>query len=189
MSKRIFDFFISFFVLLFLFIPLFLIWFFCSFDTRSNGIFVQNRIGQFGESFKIHKFKTINKNGKISVFGSFLRRFKIDELPQLWDVLIGKMSIVGPRPDVSGYYDLLKGEEKNVLNLKPGITSLASLKYFNEEAILSKQVNPQKYNDEVIFKDKVKMNLEYYHSNSILLDIKIIYLTMVKIISSISKKL
>jgi lipopolysaccharide/colanic/teichoic acid biosynthesis glycosyltransferase len=99
------------------------------------------------------------------------------------------MSIVGPRPDVSGYYDLLQDEERNVLKLKPGITSLASLKYFNEEAILRQQTNPQKYNDEVIFKDKVKMNLEYYHSNSILVDLKIVYLTIVKIVSSISKKI
>lgn len=188
MLKRIFDFFISFFALFLLILPLLIIWFFCSFDTHSNGIFIQDRIGKFGKPFKIHKFKTIKQNGSISVFGSFLRRFKIDELPQLWDVLIGNMSIVGPRPDVAGYYDLLQGEERNVLKLKPGITSHASLKYFNEEAILSQQANPQKYNDEVIFKDKVKMNLEYYHSNSILVDIKIVYLTIVKIVSSISKK-
>jgi lipopolysaccharide/colanic/teichoic acid biosynthesis glycosyltransferase len=189
MLKRIFDILISFFALLFLILLLLLIWLLCFFDTHSNGIFVQDRIGQYGKKFKIHKFRTIRKDESISVFGSFLRRFKIDELPQLWDVLIGKMSIVGPRPDVSGYYDLLQDEERNVLKLKPGITSLASLKYFNEEAILRQQTNPQKYNDEVIFKDKVKMNLEYYHSNSILVDLKIVYLTIVKIVSSISKKI
>jgi len=187
MQKRIFDILISFIALFFLISPLILIYFFCFFDTRSSGIFIQDRIGQYGKIFKIHKFRTIKKDGRISAFGSFLRRFKIDELPQLCDVLIGNMSIVGPRPDVSGYYDLLKDEERNVLKLKPGITSLASLKYFNEEAILKQQANPQKYNDEVIFKDKVKMNLEYYHNNSVLKDIKIIFRTILNFFLFIKK--
>lgn len=181
MQKRIFDILISFIALFFLILPLILIYFFCFFDTRSSGIFIQDRIGQYGKIFKIHKFRTIKKDGRISAFGSFLRRFKIDELPQLCDVLIGNMSIVGPRPDVSGYYDLLKDEERNVLKLKPGITSLASLKYFNEEAILKQQANPQKYNDEVLFRDKVKMNLDYYYTNSILLDTKIVFKTIAKV--------
>ena len=189
MLKRTFDILISFLTLFFLILPLLLIWLLCFFDTHSNGIFVQDRVGQFGRLFKIHKFRTIKQNGDITVFGSFLRKFKIDELPQLWDVLVGNMSIVGPRPDVPGYYDLLKGEERNVLKLKPGITSLASLKYFNEEAILKQQVNPQKYNDDVIFRDKVKINLEYYYSNSILVDLEIVYKTIAKIFASISKKI
>lgn len=187
MLKRIFDVLFSFFTLLILLIPMFFLWVLCCFDTRSNGIFIQERIGQYGKTFKIHKFKTINKRGTISFFGSFLRRYKMDELPQFWDVFIGKMSIVGPRPDVAGYYDLLKGSERDVLKLKPGITSLASLKYSNEEPILKLQSDPQKYNDEVIFKDKVKMNLEYYHNNSVLKDIKIIFRTILNFFLFIKK--
>ena len=88
------------------------------------------------------------------------------------------MSIVGPRPDIAGYYDKLEGENRKILELKPGLTSLASIKYANEDEILSKQENPQQYNDEVIFPDKIKMNLEYYHKQSILLDLQIIFKTI-----------
>ena len=88
------------------------------------------------------------------------------------------MSIVGPRPDIAGYYDKLVGENRKILDLKPGLTSLASIKYANEDEILSKQENQQQYNDEIIFPDKVKMNLEYYYKQSILLDLQIIFKTI-----------
>jgi len=115
--------------------------------------------------------------GRISRLGSFLRQSKIDELPQLWNVLKGDMSVVGPRPDVEGYYDLLQGEERKILELKPGLTSLASIKYYNEEVLLVLQENPQCYNDEVIFPDKARMNLDYYYHRSFLGDVKIILKT------------
>lgn len=118
------------------------------------------------------------KTDKITFFGSFFRKFKIDEFPQLFNVLLGEMSIVGPRPDIEGYYDKLEGEERKVLNLKPGITSLASIKYSNEDIILARQKNPLEYNDTIIFPDKVKMNLEYYYNQSLLLDFKIILKTI-----------
>ncbi len=118
--------------------------------------------------------------GNISAFGKFLRKSKLDELPQLINVLKGDMSFVGPRPDIPGYYDKLEGEQRNVLNLKPGITSEASIKYKNEEAILKGQANPLKYNDEVIFPDKVKMNLDYYYKRTFFGDIKIILKTFIK---------
>jgi len=102
----------------------------------------------------------------------------LDELPELWNVLIGDMSFVGPRPDVPGYADKLKGENRKVLELRPGITCEASLKYANEETLLAKQKDPVKYNDEVIFPDKVKMNLTYYYNHNILKDIKIILKTI-----------
>ena len=98
-----------------------------------NGLFIQERIGQFGKVFRILKLKTINpKSQNISCFGNFLRKSKIDEFPQLWNVLKGDMSLVGPRPDIAGYYDVLKVENRKILELRPGLTSLASLKYFNE---------------------------------------------------------
>ena len=126
-----------------------------SVDTFSNGLFTQPRVGQYGVLFTIYKLKTIRpKSQKISPVGRFLRKSKIDELPQLFNVLNGTMSFVGPRPDIEGYYDKLEGEARKVLQLKPGITSEASIKYANEEVILEQQPNPLRYNDEVIFPDK-----------------------------------
>lgn len=120
-----------------------------------------------GQGFKIYKLKTIDSSTtKISGLGSFLRKSKIDELPQLWNVLIGDMSFVGPRPDVSGYYDVLQGEARKILELKPGITSEASIKYKNEEMLLAQQDDPLLYNDTIIFPDKVRLNLEYYYNHS-----------------------
>lgn len=179
MSKNIFDFLFSFF-LLFVFFPiLFLLWFFCTIDTSSNGIFFQTRVGQYGKLFKIFKLKTVNpKTVKISNFGCFLRKSKLDELPQLLNILLGQMSFVGPRPDLEGYYNKLEGENRKILELKPGLTSLASIKYANEEELLSKQNNPSKYNDEIIFPDKVKMNLDYYYNRTFNKDLKIIFKTI-----------
>jgi lipopolysaccharide/colanic/teichoic acid biosynthesis glycosyltransferase len=179
MQKRIFDIIFSIVGLLFLGIFIFIFWILASFDTNSNGLFIQNRIGKSGKLFKIYKLKTIKSNSEtISRFGFFLRKSKIDELPQLWNIIIGDMSFVGPRPDIEGYYDKLVGENRKVLELKPGITSLASIKYYNEEETLFEKQNSLQYNDEIIFPDKVKMNLEYYYKHSIFVDIQIILKTI-----------
>lgn len=179
MVKRIFDLLVSLVGLLALSWILFVFWIMVSIDTHSNGLFTQKRIGQWGKVFKIYKLKTIHPaTAKISQLGSFFRKTKIDELPQLFNILKGEMSIVGPRPDVAGYYDVLVAEEKKILELKPGLTSLASIKYANEEALLAKQKSPLLYNDEVIFPDKVKLNLEYYYQRSFLVDLKIIWKTI-----------
>ncbi len=122
--------------------------------------------------------KEVNGVKTISRFGNLIRKAKIDELPQLFNVLLGEMSIVGPRPDVLGYYDQLQGEERKILELKPGLTSLATIKYANEEVILKQQENPVQYNNEVIFPDKVKMNLKYYYTHTFWGDIKIIGQTL-----------
>jgi lipopolysaccharide/colanic/teichoic acid biosynthesis glycosyltransferase len=181
MQKRSFDIFFSVVGLLFGGLFLFLFWILSSIDTKSNGLFVQKRIGQFGKTFKIYKLKTIKDNSEIiSRFGHFLRKSKIDELPQFWNILIGEMSFVGPRPDMVGYYDTLQGENKKILELKPGLTSEASIKYANEEELLKQQENPLKYNDEIIFPDKVKMNLEYYYKQSFLVDLQIIIKTILR---------
>lgn len=108
-------------------------------------------------------------------FGKWMRKTKLDELPQLFNILKGEMSIVGPRPDIKGYYDLLEGENRLVLNLKPGIISKAGLKYRNEDDILDQKENPLKYNDEVLFPDKVRMNLDYYNQMSFKNDVQIIW--------------
>lgn len=152
-----------------------------SFDTNSGGIFLQKRIGQYGKPFNIFKIRTINdKTGHISKFGMFLRKSKLDELPQLLNILLGQMSFVGPRPDIPGYYDKLQGEERKILELKPGLISKAAIKYYNEEALLKEQTDPLKYNDEVIFPDKVRMNLDYYYNRSFAEDLRIMWLFFAK---------
>ncbi|MEW5676316.1 sugar transferase [Flavobacterium enshiense] len=179
MVKRLFDIVFSFTGIVLLSWLLLLFWVVAAVDTCSNGFFFQKRVGQYGKLFTIYKLRTM-RNGEISVVGAFLRNMKIDELPQLFNVLKGDMSIVGPRPDLEGYYDVLQGEERKVLDLRPGLTSEASIKYFNEEALLKLQPNPLQYNDEVLFPDKVKMNLEYYYKKSFWLDLKIIFRTIFK---------
>lgn len=152
-----------------------------SLNTSSNGLFIQIRVGQFGKLFNIYKFQTIHpKTQNISKFGAFLRRSKIDELPQLINILKGDMSFVGPRPDIPGYYDKLEGENRKILQLKPGLTSEASIKYANEEVLLAQKEDPLTYNDEIIFTDKVKMNLYYYYNQSFLVDLQIIWKTIFK---------
>lgn len=152
-------------------------------------IFSQKRVGQHGKLFTMYKFRsmTVGHGGssisvagesRITPLGAKLRKYKLDELPELWNVLIGDMSFVGPRPDVPGYVDILEGNNRRVLGLKPGITGPASLKYRNEEEILAMQDDPIKYNDEVIFPDKVKINLKYLDNWSFFEDIKIIIHTV-----------
>lgn len=154
-------------------------------------LFKQERIGQYGKKFHIYKIRTMKsdcgnnidfvttaKDERITPFGKFLRKTKIDEIVELINVLKGEMSLVGPRPDVSGYADMLQGEDRKILELRPGITGTASLKYINEEELLAKVDNPQQYNDEIIYPDKVRINLEYYHNRTFWGDIKIIFKTI-----------
>ncbi|WP_309640385.1 sugar transferase [Flavobacterium sp.] len=177
--KRIFDLLFSIAALILVGWIIILCFIIASFETQSNGIFKQKRIGQFGRLFTIYKLKTIHpKTEQITFFGKYFRKYKLDEFPQFYNVFIGDMSIVGPRPDVPGYYDRLIGEDRKILELKPGITSEASLKYYNEDAILEQQQDPILYNDSVIFPDKVKMNLEYYYHRSFSVDLKIIWKTI-----------
>jgi lipopolysaccharide/colanic/teichoic acid biosynthesis glycosyltransferase len=179
MAKRVFDIVFALFTILLLSWLLLILWLMAIVDTYTNGIFIQKRIGQFGHFFKIYKLRTIQHSiGQeekcISKTGHFLRKYKLDELPQMFNVLKGEMSIVGPRPDLPGYYDLLEGESRKILELKPGLTSPAALKYCNEEELLRQQKNPLWFNDTVIFPDKVQLNLDYYYHRSFWGDIKII---------------
>lgn len=177
--KRVFDFLFSFVLLVSIGWVVLLTLFFASIDNQSWGLFFQKRIGQHGKPFMIFKIKTLNDTTKrASSFGSFLRKSKLDELPQLINILLGQMSFVGPRPDVPGYYDKLQGENRKILELKPGLTSEASIKYANEEEILNHKEHPLHYNDTIIFPDKVKMNLEYYYKQSFLVDLQILLKTL-----------
>lgn len=152
-------------------------------------IFKQRRVGQYGRLFTMYKFRSmtvahsgssvsVKGESRIAPLGAVLRKYKLDELPELWNVLIGDMSFVGPRPDVPGYADKLEGEDRRMLLLKPGITGPASLKYRNEEELLAKQENPQEYNDKVLFPDKVRLNIEYLDNWSFSNDIKFIIYTV-----------
>ncbi|WP_159780458.1 sugar transferase [Flavobacterium sp. 9AF] len=180
-KKRIFDLVLAIIALLIVSWILLICIVLATIDTKSFGLFLQKRIGQYGNPFLILKIKSMHdESKKVTSFGRFLRKSKIDELPQLINILKGEMSFVGPRPDIPGYYDQLKGEAKKILELKPGLTSEASIKYANEDAILSQQENPLLYNDTVLFPDKVKMNLEYYYKRSILVDLQIILKTIFK---------
>ena len=152
-------------------------------------LFCQRRVGKDGELFVMHKFRTMSEGNdgttvtvagdlRITKLGAFLRRTKLDELPELWDVFVGKMSMVGPRPDVPGYADKLQGEDREILSLRPGITGPATLKYRDEETLLSQVENPHQYHDEVIYPDKVRLNRYYLHHYSFFLDLKIIFATL-----------
>ena len=153
-------------------------------------IYKQKRVGKGGNLFTVYKFRSMTVAGegkttvaaaegnRITPLGEKLRRYKLDELPELWNVLIGDMSFVGPRPDVPGYADKLQGQDRDILKLKPGITGPASLKYRNEEELLAKQQNPEEFNDTVIFPDKVRINLYYLNHYSFIKDIQMILCTV-----------
>ena len=165
--------------------------------------FVQKRVGKDGKLFLCHKFRTmtVNHNGstvsvagdsRITLFGATLRHYKLDELPGLWDVLIGNMSFVGPRQDVPGYADRLEGDERDVLKLRPGITGPATLKYRLEDEMIAEYVVKRQaegdtrsmqeiateYNDNVIYPDKVRLNCYYYRHYSFYKDIEMIFATV-----------
>jgi len=188
--KRIFDLFAAAIGLVLLFPFLIVIAYLIKSKKQGSIMFVQNRVGRNAKIFKMFKFRTMTSNhgggsvtirgeNRITPLGEVLRKYKLDELPELWNVLIGDMSFVGPRPDVPGYADLLNLNDRKILELRPGITGPASLKYADEEVILAMQNDPQKYNDEVIFPDKVRINLNYMHHWSFWLDIKIILYTII----------
>ena len=189
-SKYIFDRFISFLGLLFLWPVLLVVALLIKINMPDGPvIFRQQRVGKDGRLFTMYKFRTMTTRhggssisvageARITPLGRVLRKYKLDELPELWNVLLADMSFVGPRPGVPGYADCLQGENRNILRLRPGITGPASLKYRNEEQLLAQVDNPQKYNDEVIFPDKVRLNLYYLYHWSFLGDLKMILCTV-----------
>jgi lipopolysaccharide/colanic/teichoic acid biosynthesis glycosyltransferase len=187
--KRSFDLAVAIFGLIVFGWLILLGWLAATIDTGLNGFFTQTRVGRYGKTFKVIKLRTMKvsktvtttvttkKDPRITRLGAILRKTKIDELPQLINVLLGQMSLVGPRPDVPGFADGLEGPDRIVLTIRPGITGPASLKYRNEEEILAKQADPERYNREVIFADKVRINREYIEKYSFLKDLQYIWQT------------
>lgn len=202
--KRLFDIFASFLGLLFLWPILLIVAIMVKIKMPGGpAFFVQKRVGKGGKLFDCHKFRTmtVKHNGstvsvagdsRITPFGAVLRHYKLDELPELWDVLIGNMSFVGPRPDVPGYADKLEGDDRDVLKLRPGITGPATLKYRLEDEMISEYVAKKQaegdtrpmqeiaieYNDKVIYPDKVRLNCYYYRHYSFWKDIEMIFATV-----------
>jgi len=195
MIKRLFDILVSLIGLIVL-APIFLlISFWIKFDSKGSVFFRQVRVGLKGKNFRIHKFRTmhlssenqgrltIGDDDRITQSGQFLRKYKIDELPQLIDVLIGKMSLVGPRPEVQEFINIYPVDVKNkVLSVKPGITDIASIEMANENYILGKCKNPKQTYIDIILPIKQKHYINYVDNHSIWLDIKIIFLTLKRII-------
>jgi lipopolysaccharide/colanic/teichoic acid biosynthesis glycosyltransferase len=168
-------------------------WIAASISTGQNGMFLQERIGRYGRPFKVIKIRTMrpaapgesathvttSRDPRITPLGAWLRRTKIDELPQILNVLLGQMSFVGPRPDMAGFADQLQGEDRAVLNLRAGITGPATLLFRNEEELLAGQTDPEAYNREVIWPRKVAINLDYIRTYSIWKDIRYIMQTAI----------
>ena len=195
-KKRIFDLFFSLLLIIVCTPIIFFAWIIASIETKSNGFYFQERVGKNGTLFFVFKIKTMfdskvdknpvttSDNPRITFLGKYFRRFKIDELPQLFNVLIGDMSFVGPRPDVKGFADELTGEDALILKLRPGITGLSSLKYKNEEYILSNVKNPIDYNKKVIYPEKIKLEIQYIKNWSLVNDIKLILSTVIGVLNS-----
>ncbi|MCB0402891.1 MAG: sugar transferase [Flavobacteriales bacterium] len=196
MLKRLFDIIFSLFGLLFL-LPLFmLLALFILLDSKGGVFYCQERVGRFGKDFKLYKFRTMavnadrqglltvgGKDSRITKVGYYLRKYKLDELPQLLNVLNGTMSFVGPRPEVRKYVDLYTDEQRQVLEVKPGITDYASLEYFHENELLGKAANPEETYIQEVMPAKLELNKKYINNPGIGSDIKIICKTIGKIFS------
>lgn len=186
--KTLFDFIFGVLLLIFILPIIIILVVIATFSTRKFGVFNQQRVGKGGKLFTIYKIRsmflqkgdtvTTENDPRITKFGQFLRKNKLDELLQLVNIVLGDMSFVGPRPDVEGYADKLIGDDKIILSVKPGITSPASLYFRNEEHLLAEQKNPIEYNDNVIWPKKIKLNTEYIKNWSFKYDMQIIYKTV-----------
>ena len=181
---------------LFFLLPIFVIWaVWIKFDSQGSIFFRQIRVGKDGRDFRIYKFRTMIVNAekmgiitigerdpRITNSGYFLRKYKLDELPQLINVLKGEMSFVGPRPEVRKYVEMYNQEQLKILTVKPGITDYASIEYINEDEILGKSFNPEKTYIEEIMPQKIKYNMKYINNKTVIEYFKIIFLTIIKII-------
>ncbi|MBT8271905.1 MAG: sugar transferase [Bacteroidia bacterium] len=181
--KRIFDLLLSLLLLPILILPVLILVLISRVDTGASGLFRHERIGQKGRPFMMMKIRSLkveeHELGKLHLsatgFGNWLRRTKLDELPQLFNVILGDMSFVGPRPDIRGFADELKGEDRIILTVKPGVTGPATLKYKDEDEVLALQENAEKYNRTIIWPDKVKINRNYVENWSFYLDLTYIF--------------
>lgn len=192
---RFFDVFYSILGILFLFPLLILVYLIIVIESKGGGFYSQIRVGKDNVDFKLYKFRSMrigsdnkslitigDRDSRMTKTGYFIRRFKLDELPQLFNVLIGDMSLVGPRPEVRKYVDLYSNEQKQVLKLRPGITDYASIEYANENEILGNANDPEKVYIDIIMPNKIRLNMLYIEKHNIKEYFKIIFLTLLKIL-------
>lgn len=197
MMKKIFDFVISFLLLVFFSLLMVILTAYVKIDSRGPVLYKGLRIGRNGKPFKIMKFRTMVVNAeklggpstagddsRITSAGKLLRKYKLDELPQLFNVILGDMSFVGPRPEVKEYVDLYTEDEKKILELKPGITDYASIEYNNEGEILKGHSDPEKAYLELIRPGKIKLQLKYYKDRSLKTDVRILFQTFKMLVTT-----
>lgn len=196
MFKRLFDIFCS-AIGIIVFSPLFLLlWIAVKLESNGPAFFLQTRVGKNNHDFKLYKFRTMYldsesrgqltvgmRDPRITKVGYTLRKYKLDELPQLFNVLLGDMSLVGPRPEVRKYVDLYNDEQMKVLSVRPGITDIASIQFINENELLATSENPEEFYIKEIMPQKLALNLEYINSNLLLKDVGLILKTIFKIFS------
>jgi len=197
LSKRLFDILLSLLGIIFLSLVFLAIFILLLLSNKGKVFFIQQRVGKNNHSFKMIKFRTMKtisgnnslitigvRDPRLTKVGYFLRKLKLDELPQLFNILKGDMSFVGPRPEVPKYVELYTVEQKKVLDIRPGLTDFASLKFFDENRILAEYDNPEKAYVEQVLPEKLRLSLTYIEEQSFLLDLKLIWLTIKRVFTS-----
>jgi lipopolysaccharide/colanic/teichoic acid biosynthesis glycosyltransferase len=184
--KRLLDVLLSLILIPTLLLPVSILIILATIDTKIFGLFFQNRVGQYGKGFTIYKIRTYNRNGEVSKFSKKIRKYKLDEIPQILNILLGQMSFVGPRPDVLEVMSTLSKSDQIILSIKPGLTGPASLYYFNEEALLAEQEDPIAYTNQILTPKKNAINKDYIKNYHIFNDVNYIYKTTLHVFQNMA---
>ena len=184
--KRLLDVLLSLILIPTLLLPVSILIILATIDTKIFGLFFQNRVGQYGKGFTIYKIRTYNRNGEVSKFSKKIRKYKLDEIPQILNILLGQMSFVGPRPDVLEVMSALSRSDQVILSIKPGLTGPASLYYFNEEALLAEQEDPIAYTNQILTPKKNAINKDYIKNYHIFNDVNYIYKTTLHVFQNMA---
>ena len=184
--KRLLDVLLSLILIPTLLLPVSILIILATIDTKIFGLFFQNRVGQYGKEFTIYKIRTYNRNGEVSKFSKKIRKYKLDEIPQILNILLGQMSFVGPRPDVLEVMSALSRSDQVILSIKPGLTGPASLHYFNEEALLAEQEDPIAYINQILTPKKNAINKDYIKNYHIFNDVNYIYKTTLHVFQNMA---
>ena len=184
--KRLLDVLLSLILIPTLLFPVSILIILATIDTKIFGLFFQNRVGQYGKEFTIYKIRTYDRNGEVSKFSKKIRKYKLDEIPQILNILLGQMSFVGPRPDVLEVMSTLSRSDQVILSIKPGLTGPASLHYFNEEALLAEQEDPIAYINQILTPKKNAINKDYIKNYHIFNDVNYIYKTTLHVFQNMA---
>ena len=184
--KRLLDVLLSLILIPTLLLPVSILIILSTIDTKIFGLFFQNRVGQYGKGFTIYKIRTYNRNGEVSKFSKKIRQYKLDEIHQILNILLGQMSFVGPSPDVLEVMSTLSKSDQIILSIKPGLTGPASLYYFNEEALLAEQEDPIAYTNQILTPKKNAINKDYIKNYHIFNDVNYIYKTTLHVFQNMA---